>query len=42
MFDVKNYFWVVVCLMEIKEYLVFYDESYILGIVKYVFYIFDC
>lgn len=37
MFDVKNYFWVVVCLMEIKVY----DESYILGIVKYVFYIFD-
>lgn len=38
MFDAKNYFRVVVRLMESKEQSTFHDESYTLGIVKYAFY----
>lgn len=37
MFDAKNYFRVVVRLMETKVH----DESYTLGIVKYAFYTLD-
>lgn len=42
MFDAKNYFRVVVRLMESKEQSTFHDESYTLGIVKYAFYTLDC
>lgn len=41
MFEAKNYFRVVVRLMESKEQSTFHDESYTLGIVKYAFYTLD-